>query len=97
MALASNLRAQAFTPSDHLCSMFLLPDPPQFLYQAPPGAQQLTLPDFLNAPHFGHVLILPITELVTGVLADVVGSVLAMSSRSVIGRRDTYRRVTTLL
>ena len=28
--------------------------PPQFSYQAPPGAQQLSLPDFLKVPHLRH-------------------------------------------
>ena len=113
-----NLRVQAFTPSDHLCSVLLLPNPPQFLYQAPPGAQQLTLPDFRNVPHFGHVIVLAIvgvaygvltdlanvphfghvivlavTEVTGGVLSDVLIGVLTMSSRSGIGRRDTYWRV----
>ena len=29
---------------------------PQFLYHAPPGAQQLTRPDFTNVPHSGHAI-----------------------------------------
>ena len=45
-----------------------MPAPPQFLNQAPPGAQQLTLPDFLNVPHFGHVIVLAIVEVMAGVL-----------------------------
>ena len=79
-----NLRLQAFTPSDHMWSTFLLKTPPQFLNQAPPGAQQLALPDFWNVPHFEHLKVLAIVEVKDGVLA--------MSSRSVIGRRDTYWR-----
>ena len=81
-----NLRLQASTPSDHLCSAFLLPTPPQFLYQAPPGAQQLALPDFKNVPHFEHVIVLAIIE----VLTDVVIGVRTISSRSGTDRRDTY-------
>ena len=58
--LATNLRLQASTPSDHLWPTFLLPALPQFLNQVPPGAQQLTLPDFLNVPHLGHAIVLAI-------------------------------------
>ena len=65
-------------PSDHLCSTSLLPGPPQFLYQAPPGAQQLTRPDFSNVPHFGHVIALATVGVMDGVLIGV----LLMSSRS---------------
>jgi len=65
------------------------------LYQAPPGAQQLPLPDFLNMPHLGHVIVLAISEVMAGELTAVVISVLAMSSRSGIGLRDTYGRVGT--
>ena len=54
--------------------MFLLPAPPQLLYQAPPGAQQLTLPDLRNVPHFGHA-----TALAT---VEVAGGVRTISSRS---------------
>jgi len=57
--------------------MLGLPAPPQFLNQAPPGAQQLTLPDFLDVPHFGHFIVLAIVEVMAGVLI--------MSSRSGIG------------
>ena len=41
---------QACTPSTHVCSNFESPLPP-FLNQAPPGAQQLSFPDFLMVPH----------------------------------------------
>ena len=41
-------------PSNHVYSPFAFPALPHFLYQAPPGAQQLRLPDFLLVPHFGH-------------------------------------------
>ena len=80
---AMNLRLQASTPSSHLCSIYLLPAPPHFLYHAPPGAQQLTLPDFSNVPHCGHAIVLAVIEVMVGVLAT-------MSSRSDIGRRDMY-------
>ena len=91
MASALDLRLQASTPSDHLCLAFLLPTLPQLLYQAPPGAQQLTLPDFLNVPHFGHV-ILYLTEVMDVVLMLIGVAIDArtISSRSGSGRRDTY-------
>ena len=60
--------------------MFLWLTPPQFLNQAPPGAQQLTLPDFANLPHLRHVIVLAIVEVIAGVLT--------ISSRSGTGRRD---------
>ena len=80
-----NLRLQTSTPSDHLCSTLLLPSPPQFLNQAPPGAQQLTVPDFRNVPHLGHVIVRSVVDVTDGVLIGF----LTMSSRSVIGERDT--------
>ena len=83
-----NLHLQASTPSNHLWSAFLLPAPPHFLNQAPPGARQLALPDFSNVPHFGHASILAIVKARAGVLTDVVIDVLDMSSRSGNGRRD---------
>ena len=83
------LRLQASTPSNHLYSVFLLPAPPQFLYQAPPGAQQLALPDFSNVPHLGHVTVL----LIVKVAVNMVIAVRAISSRSGIGRRVTHGRV----
>ena len=45
---------QVCTPSTHVCSVLKLPLVPQFLNQAPPGAQQLSLPDFLMTAHLGH-------------------------------------------
>ena len=82
---ALNLHLQAFTPSDHLRSTFLLPSPPQFLNQAPPGAQQLTIPDLLNVPHFEHVIVGAIIEMIDGMLTDVLIGVLTISSRLDIG------------
>ena len=41
-------------------------------------------------PHFGHVSVLAVSEAMDGVLTGVLIDVLAMSSRSVIGRRDAY-------
>ena len=89
MPSALDIPLQASSPSNHLCSTFLLAEPPHFLYQAPLGAQQLTLPDFSNVPHFEHVSV----SAIVGVRNGVVLAVLVMSSRSIIGRRDTYRRV----
>ena len=85
MPLALNLRLQAVTPSDQLWSTFLLRAPPQFINQAPPGAQQLFLPDFSNVPHLEHVIVLT--------TVDVMDGVLTISSRSGNGWRDTYWRV----
>ena len=45
---------QACMPSTHVCSVLELPLAPQLLNQAPPGAQQLSLPDFLMITHLGH-------------------------------------------
>ena len=85
-----NLRLHAFAPSDHMWSTLLLPRPPQFLNQAPPGAQQLTLPDFRNVPHLGHVILRSIAEVIDGVLTNVLLGFLTTSSRSGSGRRDAY-------
>ena len=90
MTLALNLRLHVTTPSNHLWSTFLLWAPPQFLNQAPSGAQQLLLLDFSNVPHLGHVIVLVIVDVTAGVLTDVVIDVLTISSRSDNGRRDTY-------
>ena len=81
-----NLRLlQASTPSIQLCSAFSISAPPHFLYQSPPGAQQLTRPDFSNVPHFEHVMVLANV----GVMNSGLTEILVMSSRSGIGRRDT--------
>ena len=92
-----NLRLQASTPLIHLCSTFLFPAPPQFLNQAPPGAQQLTRPDFSNVPHFGHVILLAIVVETAGVLTEVVIDVCTISSRSRSGRRVACLRVARLV
>ena len=70
----------------------MLLTPPHFLYQAPPGAQQLILPDFSNVSHFGHVILL--LEVIASVLVmtDVVIGARTISSRPGIGRRDAYWR-----
>ena len=90
------LRLQAWAPSNHPYATFLLPRPPQFLYQAPPGAQQLALPDFLNVPHRAHV-IASVVEVMGSVPTEMLTGVLRMSSLSGIGRRDTYSRVNCVL
>ena len=86
------LRLQASTPSLKLCSAFLFPVSPHFLYQAPPGAQQLTLPDFLNVAHFGHVILLGTVEVTASRLTAAVISlsITGISTRSVNGWRVTY-------
>ena len=45
---------QASLPSNQVWSKCEFLTPPQFMNQAPPGAQQLSLPDFLKTPHFVH-------------------------------------------
>ena len=55
--------------------------------------QQLTLSDFLNLPHFGHAILLPEVMANVLVLTGVVIGEPTMSSRSGIGRCDTYGRV----
>ena len=91
MSFAFDLRSQASTPSNHLCSTFLFLGPPQFLYQPPPGAQQLTRPDLSNVPHFKHVLVLAVVE----VIRAVIGA-LTINSRSGTGRRVKYLCVVEL-
>ena len=83
-----NLRLQAFTPSDHMWSTRLLEPPPQFLNQAPPGAQQLTRPDVLNVPHLLHVIVAAIAGP-----CEVSIGVLDISSRSGMRGRAAYGRV----
>ena len=77
--LTLDLPLQASTPSNQLWPTFLLPLPPQFLYQAPPGAQQLDFLDFLNVPQFGHIII---TEATPNMMRDVVVGVLAIRHRA---------------
>ena len=45
---------QACAPSSHVCSVLGLPLVPHFSNQAPSGAQQLDLPDFLMTAHLEH-------------------------------------------
>ena len=89
-----DLRLQASTPSSQLCSVFPLLVAPQFLYQAPPGAQQLTRPDFLNVPQSGHFLIAKATP---GTVVDIVIGVLAIrhcaSHRCEDDLRQGYRGI----
>ena len=65
----------------------MLPAPPQFSNQVPPGAQQLTLPDLLKMPHCGHAIVSGFTEPIAGVPTGAVIDVLATRSRSANGRR----------
>ena len=77
-----DLHLQASTPSSQLWSNFLLPaPPPQFLYQAPPGAQQLARPDVLNIPQFEHIVTGAMTPSVTSV-SDLTLGVLATRHRA---------------
>ena len=77
--LALHLRLQASAPSSQLCIKFARPSLPQFLYQLPPGAQQLSRPDFLNVPQFGH----PVkTKALAGVMAEFAIGVLAGCHRA---------------
>ena len=79
-ALATlNLHLHVSTPSNQLCPNLLLPELPQFLYQAPPGAQQLARPDFLNMPQCGHVILAKATP---GVVNAMPIGVLAISHRA---------------
>ena len=54
-----------------MCSTFVLLLLPHILNQAPPGAQQLTRPDFLKVPHLGHAIGDVITDAAT--VGDAVG------------------------
>ena len=47
-------------------------------------------------PHVGHVMVLAVVEVKDGVLTDVLIGILSMSSRSGIGRRDIYWRVSCM-
>ena len=53
--------------------------------QAPPGAQQLTRPDFTNVPQFGH------TTIPIGIVSDVITGILDTSNRAGHCRGDDER------
>ena len=76
--MITNLPLHALVPSSQLWSTSLSSAPPQLPNQAPPGAQQLTLPDLGNVPHVGQVLVTEIVEE----MAVVPRIIRAMSSRS---------------
>ena len=67
----------ASTPSNHVCSKFESPGFPQFLNQAPPPAQQLSLPDLLLVPHLGHTIAGSIFDVVAGDMGEEVETVVA--------------------
>ena len=48
-------------------------------------------------PHFGHVIVSAIVEVINDLLTGVLIGVLVMSSRSGIGRRDICWRVTSVV
>ena len=50
-------RLQVWMPSAHVWPNCVLPASPHFLNQAPPRAQQLRLPDFLEVAHLAHALL----------------------------------------
>ena len=52
---------QACLPSTHVYSVLELRLVPQFSNQAPPGAQQLSFPDFLMTSHLGHTGVILVT------------------------------------
>ena len=59
LAIFSCVRAsQAWKPSCHVCSRFVLPGLPHLLNQEPPRPQQLLLPDFPMIPHLGHTTLM---------------------------------------
>ena len=66
---------QACTPSNHVYSVFELSAVPQFLNQAPPGAQQLILPDFLMVPHLEHMkpIVVTVAVVAAGVRMWILG------------------------
>ena len=71
------LPLQACKPSNHVCSTS--PPLPQCLNQAPPGAQQLSLPDFLMVLHLEHME--PIAATVVTVVAEVGMRVLCLRKK----------------
>ena len=56
------LPLQACKPSNHVCSTS--PPLPQLLNQVPPGAQQLSLPDFLMVAHLEQIMELIVVTVV---------------------------------
>ena len=81
---AAILLLQACKPSNHVCLTSL--PLPQLSNQAPPGAQQLSLPDFLMVSHLEHAE--PIVVTVVGMAAGVGKWVLDQSNE------ETYHLVT---
>ena len=57
---------QVWRPSSHVWATFAFSALPQFLYHAPPGAQQLRLPDFLMVPHLEHARLTVVVEPTSG-------------------------------
>ena len=51
--------------------MLVLTELPQFLYQEPPGAQQLTRPVFSNVPHLGQIVLDEVSGVVVVNVVDV--------------------------
>ena len=82
---------QACTPSTHVCSNFEPPLSPQFLNQAPPGAQQLGCLDFLTMPHLGHPWRLAICVCVCTLTAlTIVGTATVEEEAEVFFARGSY-------
>ena len=48
-------------------------------------------------PHFRHAISLAVVEVKAGVITGVVADILTMSSRSGIGRRETYCSVDSVV
>ena len=80
--LAVDVRLQTSTPSDQLYSTPASTATPHFLNQAPPGAQQLSLLECLNVPHFAHATVLVIADILNALVTDVLNDVFAINSRS---------------
>ena len=83
--LPEDVRWQASAPFNQLWPTFLSLTPPQLLYQSPPGAQQLALPDFSNVPHCRHANPLLAVLAILLVLTDVVIGTPTISCRSGTG------------
>ena len=84
----ASLPLQACRPSIHVCSTFALPPLPHILNQVPPGAQQLTLPDFAKVPHWGHVIGDITTDAATVDEVDVVYTACIALFKLVMGVDD---------